>query len=71
MSMSSIWWLFRVIMQMRDELQAAVRELEAILEGAVDEGDHEECGELPENAADEHAGLGFRCCLPIFLSEAV
>ena len=49
-------------MQMRDELQAAVRDLEAILqEGDADtQPDQSGYENLPENAADEHAGLGFR-----------
>ena len=50
-------------MQMRNELQAAVKELEAILEGADVDTHPDQNGydNLPENAADEHAGLGFRC----------
>ena len=49
-------------MQMRDELRAAVTELEAILgEGSVrQQSEQDEYDDLPENAADEHAGLGFR-----------
>ena len=58
-------------MQMQDELQAAVTELEAILGGAhaVAQPDHNGYNELPENAIDEHAGLGFRCWLPCTLPE--
>ena len=58
-------------MQMRDELQAAVRELEAIAGGAQAEAQPEHIAEaeLPENADDEHAGLGFRYWLPCSLSK--
>ena len=49
-------------MQMRDELRAAVSELEAVLgEGSErQQSEQDEYDDPPENAADEHAGLGFR-----------
>ena len=49
-------------MQMRDELRGAVQELKHVLENG--HSGHlqveDDCDNLPENAADEHAGLGFR-----------
>jgi len=49
-------------MQMRDELRAAVSELEAVLGKGSErqQSEQDEYDDLPENAADEHAGLGFR-----------
>ena len=51
-----------LLMQMRDELVAAIQDLKALLaQGNADflEADAS-LDNLPENAADEHAGLGFR-----------
>lgn len=50
------------ITQMRDELRGAVQELKTVLENGHSEHlqVEDECDDLPENAADEHAGLGFR-----------
>ena len=49
-------------MQMRDELKASLTELEAILGKGSErqQSEQDEYDDLPENAADEHAGLGFR-----------
>ena len=51
-----------LIMQLRDELRGAVEELRKVLENGHSEHlqVEDDCGNLPENAADEHAGLGFR-----------
>ena len=48
---------------MRDELRIAVQELEG-LQAHGHASYHDELENLPENAADEHAGLGFRYCSP-------
>ena len=63
--MIDVWETFGHLMQMRDELQAAVRDLEAILQEADADTQPDQSGyeNLPENAADEHAGLGFRCTI--------
>ena len=50
------------IMQMREELRGAVQELKTVLENGHSEQlqVEDEYDDLPENAADEHAGLGSR-----------
>ena len=49
-------------MQMRDELLVAIQDLKALLgQGNADSLESDaSLDNLPENAAEEHAGLGFR-----------
>ena len=51
-----------LLMQMHDELVAAIQDLKALLaQGNADSLETDaSLDNLPEDAADEHAGLGFR-----------